>query len=66
MIRIDLDVEGRTDPVEASMPPSRWRDLGIERGESVHVRAASARIFPAGAHLADRSAAPAHPPPRSR
>ncbi len=66
VIRIDLDVEGRTDPVEASMPPSRWRDLGIERGESVHVRAASARIFPAGAHLADRSAAPAHPPPRSR
>ncbi|WP_027135204.1 sulfate/molybdate ABC transporter ATP-binding protein [Geminicoccus roseus] len=47
VIRVDLDVEGRADPVEASLPPSRWRELGLARGDSVHVRAASARIFPA-------------------
>jgi sulfate transport system ATP-binding protein len=46
VIRLDLDVEGRGDPVEASLPPARWRELAIGMGDTVHVRAATARIFP--------------------
>jgi len=46
VIRIDLDLEG-SDPVEVSLPPARWRDLCVTKGDAVHLRPANVRIFPA-------------------
>ncbi|MFO1037035.1 MAG: sulfate ABC transporter ATP-binding protein [Geminicoccaceae bacterium] len=43
--RIELEVAGFSDPVEAEIPRARARELGLRAGLDVQVRARNARVF---------------------
>lgn len=43
--RVELQVQGLADPVEAEIPRSRQRELGLRAGLDVLVRARTARVF---------------------
>ena len=46
IVRVELQVQGLNDPVEAEVPRARHRELGLRHGLDVLVRARSARVFP--------------------
>ena len=43
--RVELQVHGVAEPIEAEIPRSRQRELGLRAGSEVLVRARSARVF---------------------
>ena len=43
--RIELQVQGVTEPVEAEITRARQRELGLRTGAEVLVRARAARVF---------------------
>ncbi len=45
IVRVELQVQGIAEPVEAEVPRSRHRELGLRPGLEVQVRARAARVF---------------------
>jgi sulfate/thiosulfate transport system ATP-binding protein len=45
IVRVELQVQGLSDPVEAELPRVRYRELALHRGQEVLVRARAARVF---------------------
>ena len=45
IVRVELQVQGLSDPVEAELPRARHRELGLRYGLEVFVRARAARVF---------------------
>ena len=45
IVRVELQVQGLSEPVEAELPRARYRELGLQRGQEVLVRARAARVF---------------------
>ena len=45
IVRVELQVQGIAEPVEAEVPRSRHRELGLRQGLEVQVRARAARVF---------------------
>ena len=45
IVRVELQVQGLSDPVEAELPRARHRELGLRPGLEVLVRARAARVF---------------------
>jgi hypothetical protein len=44
-VRVELQVQGLSEPVEAELPRVRHRELGLRNGLDVLVRAHAARVF---------------------
>ena len=45
IVRVELQVPGLSEPVEAELPRARHRELGLRHGLEVLVRARAARVF---------------------
>jgi sulfate transport system ATP-binding protein len=45
IVRVELQVHGLPDPVEAEVPRAKQRELGLRSGAEVLVRARAARVF---------------------
>jgi sulfate transport system ATP-binding protein len=45
IVRVELQVQGLSEPVEAELPRARHRELGLRYGLEVLVRARAARVF---------------------
>ena len=45
IVRVELQVQGISDPIEAELPRARHRELGLRHGLEVLVRARAARVF---------------------
>ena len=45
IVRVELQVPGLSEPVEAELPRARHRELGLHYGQEVLVRARAARVF---------------------
>ena len=45
IVRVELQVQGLSEPVEAELPRARHRELGLRHGLEVLVRARAARVF---------------------
>ena len=45
IVRVELQVQGLSEPVEAELPRVRHRELGLRHGLEVLVRARAARVF---------------------
>ncbi|MFZ1427487.1 MAG: sulfate ABC transporter ATP-binding protein [Geminicoccaceae bacterium] len=45
IVRVELEVQGIAEPVEAEVPRSRHRELALRAGLEVQIRARNARVF---------------------
>ena len=45
IVRVELQVQGLSEPIEAELPRARHRELGLRPGLEVLVRARAARVF---------------------
>jgi len=45
VVRIELEVRGLTEPLEAQLTRQRWRELQLHQGDAVYLRARRARVF---------------------
>ena len=45
IVRVELQVQGLSEPVEAELSRALYRELALHRGQDVLVRARAARVF---------------------